>query len=50
MQVDKPFSTYREKDLKEVLKALEEADLVYKDASKNGNRGRPVTVYYASGE
>jgi phage/plasmid primase-like uncharacterized protein len=50
MQVDKPFSTYREKDLKEVLKALEEADLVYKDASKNGKRGRPVTVYYASGE
>jgi phage/plasmid primase-like uncharacterized protein len=50
MQVDKPFSTYREKDLKEVLKALEEADLVYKDASKNGKRGRPVTVYYATGE
>ena len=50
MQIDKPFSTYREKDLKEVLKALEEADLIYKDASKNGKRGRPVVVYYATGE
>jgi hypothetical protein len=50
MQIDKPFSTYREKDLKEVLKALEEADLVYKDANSNGKRGRPVTIYYATGE
>jgi phage/plasmid primase-like uncharacterized protein len=50
MQTDKPFSTYRERDLKEVLKALEEADLIYKDAEKTGKRGRPVVVYYASGE
>lgn len=47
MQKEKPFSTFREKDLKEILNALEEADLVIKDTSKTGKRGRPSTVYYA---
>ena len=50
MQIEKPFSTYREKDLKEVLKALEEADLIFKEAGKNGKRGRPVIIYYATGD
>lgn len=47
MQVEKPYSTFRKRDLAEALEALEQADLVFKEGINSGKRGRPTLVYYA---
>lgn len=44
MQKTAPMSKYRVKDLKEILTALEDADLVMKEPYSEG-RGRPTMIY-----
>lgn len=48
MQKRPPFSQYKQKDLKEILQALKDADLIFEE-SHQPSRGRP-TILYRAGE
>lgn len=47
MHTQKPFSKYRERDLKEILAALMKAELVIAGLRKTGTKGRPTNAYFA---
>ena len=47
MQKRTPFSKYKPKDLREILKALVDADLIIEEPIQNGGRGRPTIIYKA---
>ena len=42
-----PFSKLRKRDLEEVLKALEEGELIFKESRSESGRGRPSIYYFA---
>lgn len=48
MNKKQPFAKWTPKERKEVLEALEEAELVFKEI--NQSSGRPSTTYYAQGD
>lgn len=47
MQKQTPFSKHKQKDLREILTALVDADLIYEDVNNDGKQGRPSKLYKA---
>lgn len=47
MQKRKPFSQYKNKDLKEIMESLVKGELAFTGVRKTGGKGRPVNVYIA---
>lgn len=50
LQIRKPFSKFRERDMKEIINALLKAELIFIGVRKSGNRGRPCNAYFAMEE
>jgi|GEM_PF-3362481 len=47
MQKQTPYSKHKQKDLREILTALIDGDLIYEDVMNNGKAGRPSKLYKA---
>lgn len=49
MNVKKPFSKFRSRDLKEIIESLMNGNQIFIGVRKSGDRGRPTNVYLAKG-
>lgn len=50
LQIRKPFSKYRGRDMKEIIEALTKGYQIFMGVRRSNGKGRPINVYLAKGD